>query len=247
MTLIVNEQRKKLSKRDESIIQFIEQYDTLGYLPEVLFNFIALLGWSPEGEQEIFTREELIEAFNPARLSKSPAVFDTQKLTWMNNEYLKKIELPRLVDLCLPHLQKAGRVSEQLDAGGRAWVSDLIGLHQEKLHYAAEIVPLTEVFFTEASSDEAEAAEVLAEESVPAVLKAFLASVESASAETFTVDGIKAMIKGVQQQTGYKGKQLFMPIRAALTGQTHGSDLNKTIYLLGRNKVAARLQGRLEG
>lgn len=80
MTLIVNEQRKKLSKRDESIIQFIEQYDQLGYLPETLFNFIALLGWSPEGEQEIFTREQLIEVFDTARLSKSPAVFDTQKL-----------------------------------------------------------------------------------------------------------------------------------------------------------------------
>ena len=61
MSLIVNEQRKKMSKRDESIIQFIEQYDELGYLPEALFNFIALLGWSPEGEEEIFTREELVE------------------------------------------------------------------------------------------------------------------------------------------------------------------------------------------
>lgn len=90
MTLIVNDQRKKLSKRDESIVQFIEQYDKLGYLPESLFNFIALLGWSPEGEQEIFTRDELIQVFNASRLSKSPAVFDATKLSWMNNEYLKK-------------------------------------------------------------------------------------------------------------------------------------------------------------
>ncbi|NRK74184.1 glutamate--tRNA ligase, partial [Salmonella enterica subsp. enterica serovar Typhi] len=82
MTLIVNESRKKLSKRDESIIQFIEQYEELGYLPEALFNFIALLGWSPEGEEELFSIEEFIRIFDPARLSKSPALFDQNKLAW---------------------------------------------------------------------------------------------------------------------------------------------------------------------
>ena len=99
MTLIVNEQRKKLSKRDESIIQFIEQYEELGYLPEALFNFIALLGWSPGGEEEIFSREELIEIFTPERLSKSPAVFDQEKLTWINNHYIKKLSPDELVKL----------------------------------------------------------------------------------------------------------------------------------------------------
>src|SRR5690625_7762086 len=68
MTLILNEERKKLSKRDQHILQFIEQYEELGYLPEAIFNFITLLGWSPEGEEEIFTKEELIEIFDPERL-----------------------------------------------------------------------------------------------------------------------------------------------------------------------------------
>ena len=75
MTLIVNESGRKLSKRDESIIQFIEQYEELGYLPEALFNFIVLLGWSPEGEDELFSKEELISIFDAERLSKSPAAF----------------------------------------------------------------------------------------------------------------------------------------------------------------------------
>lgn len=246
MTLIVNEQRKKLSKRDESIIQFISQYDDLGYLPEAMFNFIALLGWSPEGEQEMFTRDELVQVFNPERLSKSPAVFDTQKLSWMNNEYLKKADLPRLVDLCLPHLQKAGRVSTGLDAEGRAWVTDLVALHQDKLRFAAEIVPMTELFFRETVADEEEAAIVLAEEQVPAVLQAFLVLVEAGDTP-FQVDGIKDMIKTVQKETGFKGKQLFMPIRAALTGQTHGPDLNQSIALLGKQKVIDRLRSRLNG
>lgn len=245
MTLIVNENRKKLSKRDESIIQFIEQYDDLGYLPEALFNFIALLGWSPEGEQEIFSHEELVSVFTAERLSKSPAVFDTQKLSWMNGEYMKKIDLQRLVDLCLPHLQKAGRVAEELDAADREWVTALAALYQEKLRAASDIVPLTELFFRDAVEDEEEASVVLAEEQVPAVLGAFLAKIEENEASAFTVDGIKDWIKAVQKETGFKGKQLFMPIRAALTGQTHGPDLNQSIALLGRDKVISRLKSRL--
>ncbi|MCR2807273.1 glutamate--tRNA ligase [Paenibacillus soyae] len=244
MTLIVNENRKKLSKRDESIIQFISQYDDLGYLPEAMFNFITLLGWSPEGEQEMFTREELIQVFNAERLSKSPAVFDTQKLSWMNNEYIKKADLPRIVDMCLPHLRKAGCIPDTLDADGREWVTQLVGLHQDKLRSASDIVSVTELFFRENVVDEEEATAVLAEEQVPTVLQAFLSLIESGAAP-FTVDGIKDMIKTVQKDTGFKGKALFMPIRAALTGQTHGPDLNQSIALLGEAKIVARLKQRL--
>ena len=138
-----------------------------------MFNFITLLGWSPEGEQEIFTRDELIQVFNASRLSKSPAVFDTNKLSWMNNEYLKKTELPRLVDLCVPHLQKRADCQRlwmrMLKYGHR----DLVALYQDKLRYAAEIVPLTELFFLADVTDEEEAKTILAEEQVPVVLRAF--------------------------------------------------------------------------
>lgn len=246
MTLIVNEYRKKLSKRDESIIQFIEQYDGLGYLPEAMFNFITLLGWSPEGEQEMFAREELVKVFNADRLSKSPAVFDTQKLSWMNGEYIKKANVNRVVDLCLPHLQKAGCIPDALDGEGREWVTALVALHQDKLRCMADIVPVTELFFRDSVIDEEEAASVLAEEQVPAVLSAFLGLVEN-DAAPFTAEGIKDMIKNVQKDTGHKGKALFMPIRAALTGQTHGPDLNQSIVLLGKPKVLARLRERLSG
>ncbi|MBD2844747.1 glutamate--tRNA ligase [Paenibacillus sp. IB182496] len=243
MTLIVNEQRKKLSKRDESIIQFIEQYDELGYLPEALFNFIALLGWSPEGEQEVFTREELVQAFDAARLSKSPAVFDTNKLAWMNGEYIKAADPLRIAELCRPHLQRAGRIGAEQDAGQRAWTDELVALYQDKLRCAADIVPLTALFFAAETTDEPEAREVLGEEQVPQVLRAFLAQIEQATA--LAEGDVKAMVKTVQKETGCKGKQLFMPIRAAVTGQTHGPDLNRTIALLGADKVAARLRARL--
>ncbi|WP_199426846.1 glutamate--tRNA ligase [Thermaerobacillus caldiproteolyticus] len=240
LTLIVNENRKKLSKRDESIIQFVSQYKELGYLPEAMFNFFALLGWSPEGEEEIFTKEELIRIFDVSRLSKSPSMFDKQKLTWMNNQYIKKLDLDRLVELSLPHLIKAGRLPEQMSEQQREWVRNLIALYQEQMSYGAEIVELSELFFKEEIEYNEEAKEVLAEEQVPEVLKAFLEEIKQL--EPFTVDGIKAAIKLVQKATGQKGKKLFMPIRVATTGQTHGPELPLAIQLLGKEKVVSRLE-----
>jgi nondiscriminating glutamyl-tRNA synthetase len=243
MTLIVNESRKKLSKRDESIIQFIEQYEELGYVPEALFNFIALLGWSPAGEEEIFSKEEFIKLFDAGRLSKSPAIFDKQKLTWMNNQSVKQLELNRVIDISVPHLIKAGRISENRDARENEWVRNLVALYQEQMSYGAEIVELSSLFFKEEIEYEDEAREVLAEEQVPEVIAAFLEEVNKLG--DFTSDEIKAAIKAVQKGTGQKGKKLFMPIRAAATGQTHGPDLPKAIALLGKEKIKQRLQGIL--
>ena len=242
LPLILNQDRKKMSKRDESIVQFIEQYRELGYLPEAILNFIVLLGWSPGGEQELFSREELIARFSLERIAKSGAVFDAEKLNWMNNHYLRAADLDRVVDLAIPHLVKAGRLSTTvLDASEREWVKGLVALYLEQLRYVAEIVELSDMFFVVSPQMDADAAAVLAEDTVPKVLRAFAAQVEATDTANFTVDGIKAMIKQVQTDTGCKGKQLFMPIRAALTGQTHGRDLNQTIWLLGREKVLARL------
>ena len=243
MTLIVNESRKKLSKRDESIIQFIEQYEELGYLPEALFNFIALLGWSPSGEEELFTKDEFISIFDAGRLSKSPALFDKQKLTWMNNQYMKKVETERVLELALPHLVKSGLVSENMTDEERQWVYKLVELYQEQMSFGAEIVELSGLFFKDELVYEEEAKEILADETVPEVLSAFLAEVNNLP--EFTDTEIKASIKRVQKETGHKGKKLFMPIRVAVTGQAHGPDLPKAIALLGREKVKMRLEGLL--
>jgi nondiscriminating glutamyl-tRNA synthetase len=240
MTLIVNENRRKLSKRDESIIQFIEQYKELGYLPEALFNFITMLGWSPVGEEEIFSKEQFIEIFDPARLSKSPALFDTSKLRWMNNQYMKQLDLDEVVALSVPHLVKAGKVEEARDAETEQWVRDLVALYQEQMSFGAEIVELTEMFFKKEIDYSEEAKAVLAEEQVPEVLKAF--AEEISSLKEFSADEIKAATKAVQKATGQKGKKLFMPIRVATTGETHGPELPKAISLLGKETVLARLE-----
>ncbi|WP_100405972.1 glutamate--tRNA ligase [Bacillus solitudinis] len=239
-SLILNPNRQKMSKRDESIIQFVEQYKDLGYLPEALVNFLALLGWSPVGEEEIFSMEELGQQFSLERVSKAPAVFDTDKLAWMNNQYLKKADLETVVSLALPHLVKAGRLPEEMSAEQREWATRLIGLYQEQMQYGAEIVELTELFFKVEIEYNEEAKEVLAEEQVSDVLKQFLAEVEQL--EEFTAANIKAAIKATQKATGQKGKKLFMPIRVATTGQTHGPELADSIEIVGKSSVSARLQ-----
>ncbi|MNO74890.1 Glutamate--tRNA ligase [compost metagenome] len=244
MTLIVGDNHKKLSKRDESVIQFIEQYDSLGYLPEALFNFIALLGWSPEGEEEIFTKEELISIFDASRLSRSPAVFDKQKLAHLNNHYIKNADPDRIAALAIPHLQKASRLPGNLAPEQEAWAKSLVALYQEQMVSASDIVELSEMFFRADLGLEEEGAAVLAEEQVNTVLNAFLGKVEVL--EEFTPENIAARIKEVQKETGVKGKGLFMPIRVALTGQTHGRDLNQTIYLLGKDRTIERLKAQMK-
>lgn len=239
MTLILNEERKKLSKRDEHILQFIEQYRNLGYLPEAMFNFISLLGWSPVGEEEIFSQEKLIEIFDPERLSTSAAIFDQQKLKWMNNEYIKAADIETVIDLAMPHLIESGKLPEDMDADKRTWAENVISLYREQLRYGAEIVELTELFFNDEISYDDEAMEVLKGEQVPEVLQVFTDKL--IHLDEFNKDTIKAQFKATQKETGHRGKKLFMPIRIATTGQMHGPELPFAIELLGKSVIIARL------
>ncbi|UFT99473.1 glutamate--tRNA ligase [Radiobacillus kanasensis] len=243
MTLILNENRKKLSKRDEHILQFIEQYKNLGYLPEALFNFIALLGWSPVGEEEIFTKEQFIEIFDPERLSTSPAIFDPQKLKWMNNQYIKAADFDHVVELSLPHLIEAEKLPKDMSPEQKEWALELISLYKDQLSYGSEIVELTDLFFKEDIQYTDEVMNVLNEEQVPEVLEAFAKFLEE-DAE-FTPETIKAQIKATQKETKHKGKKLFMPIRVATTGQVHGPELPNAIHLLGKEAVLNRLRATL--
>lgn len=244
MTLIVNENHKKLSKREESIIQFIEQYDELGYLPEALFNFIGLLGWSPKGEEELFSQEEFIEIFDASRLSTSPAVFDMHKLKWMNNQYIKKAPLDRVIGLALPHLIKAGKLDAQMSESDRKWAHELIELYQEQLSFGAEIVELTDLFFRTKIEYGDEALQILKEDQVPEVLSEL--NRQLAELEVYEPKAIFQAVKAVQKETGHKGKKLFMPIRVAATGQMHGPELPKALYLLGEEVVSERLNDVLK-
>lgn len=241
MTLIINsETGKKLSKRDETILQFIEQYRELGYQPEGLFNFITLLGWSPVGEDELFSKQEFIDMFDHKRLGTSPAAFDDKKLEWISNQYMKNMDLDELTLKAVPHLVKAGYAVENPTPEQSEWMKKLISLYQEQMSYAAEITNLATLFFEESMEFSDEEKEILSGETVPQVLDAFANQLKEV--EPFEADAIKKSIKAVQKETGVKGKNLFMPIRVAVTGQQHGPQLNDAIELLGRDKALANLE-----
>lgn len=238
--LILNPNGKKLSKRDESIIQFIEQYRELGYLPQALNNYLVLLGWSPAGEyreQEIFTMGDLIQHFSFERVGKSGAIFDPEKLAWINSQYIKELETNKLVQMAMPYLEKVGYLSEEVDP---EWITNLVALNQNAMNAISDIVQLTEMFFTEKLQIEEGAKQVLSEEQAPIVIAAFLEKIKAL--EDFQPDSIKATLKEVQKETKYRGRKLFMPIRIAATGRMHGPDLNTTLYLLGKEKVMHRLE-----
>ncbi len=245
MTLIVNsETGKKLSKRDTDVLQFIEDYRERDYLPEALFNFIALLGWSPVGEEEIFSKEEFIDIFDYERLGTSPAAFDAHKLDWIANEYLKELELDALFDLVVPHLQKQGHMSENPSEEEFAHYKKLTSLYQDQMSYAAQLPEVAGLFFDQEIEWSEEEREVLAGETVPEVLTAFKEQLNEM--ESFEAAEISKAIKAVQKETGVKGKNLFMPIRVATTAQKHGPQLGDAIELLGKDKVVSHLDEALE-
>ena len=236
MTLIVNENGKKLSKRDKDTVQFIEQYANMGYLPEALFNFIALLGWSPGIEEEILSHEQLIELFDEKRLSKSPSTFDKAKLAYINNRYIKALEAEELLELCMPHLVEAGI----LEGRTHQWAVELVSLFHDRLSYGAEIVDLYDEFFSEELTLDEEAQAFIAQEGVADTLKAFKEQLEAL--EDFTAEGIQAAVKAAGKASGAKGKMLFMPCRIATTGQMHGPDLPKALALLGKDTVISLIE-----
>lgn len=233
MTLIVNEQRKKLSKRDNSIMQYMSQYKDLGYLPQAMFNFMALLGWSPEGEQEIYSPQELIKVFDEKRLSKSPSMFDKQKLTWVNNRYIKEMPLPQVVALCKPFLEKEFDLSNRSDE----WIERLVALFHDQLSYGHQITELARLFFIAEEVLEEDAKEALAWETTPVIAKAFLEHLP----KEWSVDHLRLTMDAVKNETKIKGKPLFMGLRVSMTGQCHGPDLMSTIFLLGKEEVSKRL------
>ncbi len=245
VSLILGPNGKKLSKRDESIIQFIEQYRASGYLPQALFNFLGLLGWSPTTEEEILSHDELVAQFSLDHVSKSGAFFDSAKLDWMNGNYLKQADpqslLPMMRDLLQP------LETEQPYVRDDAFVLELISLYQDQVSNLSQILTEGQTLLQLHAPFEPDAKALLTSgESgdVQKVLAALLAAVQTAP--SFDAPDVKEILHGVQVQTGIKGKNLFMPVRAATTGQLHGRDLARTIALLGQERVVYRVQSAME-
>ena len=236
MTLIINsETGKKLSKRDESVLQFIEQYRDLGYLPEAMFNFITLLGWSPKGENEIFNKRQFIKQFDPARLSKSPAAFDQKKLEWINNQYIKKADRDTLLDLALNNLQEASLVDEHPTPEKMEWVRQLVNIYSVQMSYTKQIVDMAKIFFEEAKDLSDEEIEEIKNDDGRGVIEEFKKQLDLIP--RFTSVQIMNAIQATRKATGIKGRKLFMPIRIATTRSMVGPGIGEAMELLGKERV----------
>ena len=157
---------------------------------------------------------------------------------------MKKTPLEEVAEMAIAQLKEAGVVKEEVSAEEHAWLVKLVALYHDQMSYMNEIVSLSTLFFHKDFEVENEQAkEVLQGETVPTVLNAFVGKLEAM--ETFDEASILAAIKVIQKETGVKGKNLFMPIRVATSGQTHGPEIGKTIELLGRERSIAHVQSAL--
>jgi glutamyl-tRNA synthetase len=222
---VFGEDGKKLSKRHGAVS--VEEFRKAGYLPDTLVNFLALLGWAPDGETTIMSRDELIERFSLEHVSSSPSQFDYAKLDWMNGMYIR----------ALPEDEFAHALIIWLGEQGYAWDAVLVRkaapLVQEKLTRLEEFPAYARFLFEEVTPDPAEL------DGAGLVLAA--AREVLASLEPFTVEAIEAALRSLAESLGLKPGKAFQPIRIAVTGSRISPGLFESIELLGREKTLERL------
>jgi nondiscriminating glutamyl-tRNA synthetase len=244
ISLILGKDHTKMSKRHgaTSVVQYKEE----GYLPEAVVNFLALLGWAPEGEEEIFSLERLIAEFSLDRVAKNPAIFDMEKLRWINGIYIRESSLEKLVELALPFLRKAGYVSENPSSEEMKWVELVMTALQERLTTLKEVEEQVKILLgEEVTPENEEAAAVLREETAPLVINTFKEKL--LALDEITPEAVKALLKSLTKELKLGGKLVYMPIRVALTGQMHGPDLYLIIALLGKDLVIRRSEKIFSG
>ena len=219
---------KKLSKRHGAAS--VQELREKGYLPEAVRNYIALLGWGLDASTTFMTTDQLVEGFSLEKVSRSPAVFDEQKLRWMNGRYLRE----------LPPAELASRLEALL---GREDLEPAVAVAQEKMQTLADFWPLAAFLVEPQPTDEQAWDKVMGEGSSPA-----LAAVRDAlaSVEPFEVDAVEASLRGVAEQLEAKPKQVFQPIRVAISGSTISPGIFESVVALGREETLARIDRALE-
>ncbi len=216
----------------------VEAYQELGYLPEAMVNYLALRGWSPpEPDKEICSMEELIKDFSLERVVKSPAIFDLEKLNWMNGYYIRNTDLVKLTKLAIPYLKKEGCVT---CCGDFEWLTTVVDLVKTHLNCLSELTNQLDFIFNPEVRLGNEAKDVLKGEKSAQVLDCFSKMLDQM--DELIPERIAEMIKVVGKETGAKGKELFMPIRAALTGNIHGPELPKIIAVLDKEVCLERIK-----
>jgi glutamyl-tRNA synthetase/nondiscriminating glutamyl-tRNA synthetase len=233
LSTILGGDRERLSKRHgaTSIANFRE----MGVLPEALVNYLALLGWAPSGgTREIFSSQELIKEFSLQRVTPSPAVFDMEKLYWLNRHYIKQSPPERIEKLAGPFFVRAGLLPENPDERTRAWFGKVVALlvpSADKLDQLPDRAALIFHYDAVAALSSSDNAEVLAAPKTADVLAAFAAQV-AGDPSPMKPERFKAIMNEVKAKVGAKGKDLFHPVRIALTGSHSGPEFDKLIPII---------------
>jgi glutamyl-tRNA synthetase len=239
LAMILGPDRTPLSKRHGATA--VAHFREAGYLPEGLVNYLALLGWSSEDGQEIFSLEELIKKFSLKRLSRSPAVFDPEKLKWMNRAHLKGIQGEEALDLAIPFLRESGGKLEGLPKSRLVAALEAVW---EEVDTLSQIPERLTFLLDEGWNPEPEAQTLAGKEETQRVIQGL--KEELLSVEEVTPENYRPLLAGLAKRAGLTGRNLYMPLRAVLTGRTRGPELEKVFLLLGKEKILKRVDSVLQ-
>jgi len=242
LSLVLGSDRSKLSKRHG--ITSVDVYRREGYLAEALVNYLAMLGWAAESGEEILGVDEIARQIEMGNLARSAAVFDFQKLRWMNGMYIRACELGKITDLFIPHLRDAGYDVSVLE---RSWLERVIDAVRGNCEVLSDVPRHAALFLDEIMEPDAEASAMLEEPDSKIVIAEAYRLITGELDETTYAAGL---VGGIKKNTGMKGKKLFMPVRAMLTGSLHGPELDVTVPILGYGKCRRRIEyihGRYAG
>jgi len=237
LSMIWGPDGKKLSKRHGATS--VEAYDEMGYLPDALLNYLALLGWSLDGETTIVPAEVLQSNFSLDRISKNPAIFDAEKLEWMNGVYIRDMPAEKFVDRMMPWLERAGLSSAEDLERRRDWLLALVPLVTERVKHLDEIADKVAFLFVEPVVEESAREKVLEKDGVAEALAAAAEALESA--DPFVAEALEMRLRTVPESTGLKAKIVFQAVRVAITGSTVSLPLFESLELLGKERTLARI------
>jgi nondiscriminating glutamyl-tRNA synthetase len=237
--LILGPDRSPLSKRHDATA--VSQYREDGFLPEALLNYLVLLGWTSPSGEEVLSMERIIEEFSLSAVSRNAPVHSRKKLEWLNSIYIRRKDEDQLSELLFPYLAKAGVPIHHIDTN---YLKQISGVLKENLTVLSQIEEYLGIFFDEKFIFEDGAKAILSDPGNRETLR-YALEVLGPSIQ-ITADGWPSIQSELEAKTGRKGKDLFSPLRAGITGRTKGPELAKTIPILGKERVIKRLRMALE-
>ncbi|MGQ9455709.1 MAG: glutamate--tRNA ligase [Armatimonadota bacterium] len=242
--LILDEKRRKLSKRGDTQTRFISYIED-GYLPEAMLNFLATMGWSSGEDKKIYTREELIEKFSLEGISESPAVFDLARLKDLQGEHVRMLTTNDLVERILPFLQKAGYVSTSPTASELEYLGRIIPLIQPRLVLLKDAPDMVSYFYQDDFEYEGKGArKYLLKDMTPKILDSIAEKINSI--EPWTVETIEQAVRECGAALGVEGGQIIHPTRVAVTGRTFGPGLFELMDVIGKTRCISRIKRAAE-